>query len=144
MIENKGFSRSLSDCLSGVKRQHKTQHVARCAGRRGRAIMADGARRSGRFSAPLVPAFGPSPGWAVELSTEGVDKVVGNRWLPPINPRKTLCLLSLHKKSATLLTMQINPLRTHDSAVTEAVPTLVLRRAAVEFLTRAIAGVSRD
>ena len=90
-----------------------------------------------------MSAFGPSPGCVANLSTEGVDKVVGNRWSHPINPRKTSCLLPLHKKSASFLTMKINHLRTRDSCVTEAVPTLALRRAAVEFLTRAVAGVSR-
>ena len=91
---------------------------------------------------PLTRA-NPAATAPLHLSTEVVDKVVGNRWLGPINPRETSPLIALHKKSASFLTMKINHLRTRDSCVTEAVPTLALRRAAVEFLTRAVAGVSR-
>ena len=40
--------------------------------------------------------------------------------------------------------MKIKHLHTRDRCVTEAVLSLALRRAAVEFHTRAVAGVSRD
>ena len=136
MIENKGLSRSLSNSLSGLA----MRYVGWC----GRAIMADGARRPAGSSGPLVCRLRPGPGAAVDLSTEVVDKVVGNRWLRSTNPRKTSRLLALHKKSASFLMMEINHLRTRESSMTRAVPTLALRRAAVEFHTRAVAGVSRD
>ena len=92
---------------------------------------------------PLTCA-NPAATAPLHLSTEVVDKVVGNRWLGPINPRETSPLIALHKKSASFLPMKIKHLHTRDRCVTEAVLSLALRRAAVDVHTRAVAGVSRD
>ena len=90
---------------------------------------------------PLTRA-NPAATAPLQLSTEVVDKVVSNRWLGPINPRETSPLIALHKKSASFLTMEINHLHARDNSMTDAAPALALRRAAVEFPTRAVVGVS--
>ena len=132
MIENKGLSGSLSDFSRGFGTLGFCHRLRRRGGR-----LWPKAQR------PLQ-ASKHGAGSAQKLSTEVVDNVVGNRWRRPPKPRETLCLHALHKKSAPLLTMQIKHLRLRDSSVTGRVRRRALWRAAVEFQTRAVVGVSRD